>query len=263
MDYLTFIPSLADGIEEYKTLVSSIKNHRLPAAVTGLASIHKNHFTAALCRTLGRKILYIASDEAEAVRLCDDLAKMDLRAYFCPSRDIELRPLEGRSHDYEHSRIETLSRLIKEEFDVAVVCADGASQLIIPPEELQERMVTIRAGAEISVDACVTALASAGYERCDMVEGTGQFSLRGGILDFFPPDAPHPVRADFWGDTVDVFNYFDIDTHENGENKRILINLYLPYIDFINYLVLLCLLMFLLFYNWRKPCIKEDLYGEK
>ena len=217
MDHLTFIPSLADGIEEYKTLVSSIKNHRLPAAVTGLASIHKNHFTAALCRTLGRKILYIASDEAEAVRLCDDLAKMGLRAYFCPSRDIELRPLEGRSHDYEHSRIETLSRLIKEEFDVAVVCADGASQLTIPPEELQERMVTIRAGAEISVDACVTALSAAGYERSDMVEGTGQFSLRGGILDFFPPDAPHPVRADFWGDTVDVLNYFDIDTQRSIE----------------------------------------------
>ena len=55
MNDLGFIPSLADSIEEYKTLVNSIKNHRLPAAVTGLAGIHKNHFTAALSRTLGRK----------------------------------------------------------------------------------------------------------------------------------------------------------------------------------------------------------------
>ena len=217
MNNLSFVPSLADAIEEYKSLLNSIKNHRLPAAVTGLAGIHKNHFTAALGRSLGRKILYIASDEAEAVRLCDDLSKMGLRAYFCPARDIELRPIAGRSHEYERSRIETLSRIIKEEFDVAVVCADGASQLTIPPEELQERMLTISSGSEVSVDSCVAALSAAGYERCDMVEGAGQFSLRGGILDFYPPDSPHPVRADFWGDTVDTLQYFDIDTQRSIE----------------------------------------------
>ncbi len=217
MDSLEFIPSVLDGLEEYKTLIQSIKAHRLPAAVTGLASIHKNQFAAAMCRTLGKKILYIAADEAEAIRTCSDLTTMGLRAYFCPARDIELRPLEGRSHEYEHNRIETLSHIIKEEFDVAVVCADGASQLTIPPEELQERMVTMEAGAEVAVSDCVNALTAAGYERSDMVDGTGQFSLRGGILDFFPPDAPHPVRADFWGDTIDTINYFDLDTQRSIE----------------------------------------------
>ena len=81
MSNLAFIPYLAKSLEEYRTLVNSINHHRLPAAVTGLAGIHKNHFTAALGRTLGRKILYIASDEAEAVRLCDDLTKMGRRAF--------------------------------------------------------------------------------------------------------------------------------------------------------------------------------------
>ena len=217
MEHLGFIPYFADSLQEYQSLVNAVRTHRLPAGVTGLASIHKIHFTAALSRTLGKKLLYIASDEAEASRLCDDLTKMGLRAYFCPARDIELRSMEGRSHDYEHSRIETLSHIIKEEFDVAVVCADGASQLTIPPEELQERMLTIESGGEVSVDSCVNALAAAGYERCDMVEGTGQFSLRGGILDFFPPDSPHPVRADFWGDTVDSLNYFDLDSQRSIE----------------------------------------------
>ena len=217
MNNLSFVPSIAESMEEYKSLVNSIKNHRLPAAVTGLAAIHKNHFTAALSSTLKRKILFIAADESEAVRLCDDLGKMGLRACFCPARDIELRPLAGRSHEYERSRIETLSRIVKEEFDVAVVCADGASQLTVPPEELQERMITIAAGSEVPVDSCVNALSAAGYERCDMVEGAGQFSLRGGILDFYPPDSPHPVRADFWGDTVDTLQYFDIDTQRSME----------------------------------------------
>lgn len=218
METLAFLPSLLDGLEEYKTLVNHIKHHRLPAAVTGLAAIHKNQFTAALSHSLGRKILYIAADEAEAVRTCEDLSKMGLRACFCPARDIELRPLEGRSHEFEHSRIEALSLMIKEAFDVAVVCADGAAQLTVPPEELQERMLTIADGAELSVEACVNSLAAAGYERSEMVEGAGQYSLRGGILDFFPPDAPHPVRADFWGDTVDSLHYFDIESQRSMES---------------------------------------------
>ena len=98
-----------------------------------------------------------------------------------------------------------------------MVCADGASQFTIPPEELQERMITISSGSEISVDSCVTALSAAGYERCDMVETAGQFSLRGGILDFYPPDSPNPIRADFWGDTVDTLQYFDIETQRSIE----------------------------------------------
>ncbi|MBQ4397134.1 MAG: transcription-repair coupling factor [Clostridia bacterium] len=217
METLDFIPALLDGLEEYRTLVNHIRKHRLPAAVTGLASIHKNQFAAALCRSLERKLLYLAADEAEAVRTCEDLEKMGLRACFCPARDIELRPLEGRSHEYEHSRIEALSRMVKEDFDVAVVCADGAAQLTIPPEQLRERMITLSAGAELSPQTCVNALAAAGYQRCEMVEGAGQFSLRGGILDFFPPDAAHPIRAEFWGDTVDTIRSFDIDTQRSLE----------------------------------------------
>ena len=107
--------------------------------------------------------------------------------------------------------------MVKEDFDVAVVCADGAAQLTIPPEQLRERMITLSAGAELSPQTCVNALAAAGYQRCEMVEGAGQFSLRGGILDFFPPDAAHPIRAEFWGDTVDTIRSFDIDTQRSLE----------------------------------------------
>ena len=51
-----------------------------------------------------------------------------------------------------------------------------------------------------------------GYERFDAVDGNGQFSLRGGILDFFMPDAEHPIRAEFWGDEISDLSYFDIET---------------------------------------------------
>ena len=56
------------------------------------------------------------------------------------------------------------------------------------------------------------ALTLLGYERFDAVEGSGQFSLRGGILDFFMPDSDYPVRCEFWGDEITDLSYFDIET---------------------------------------------------
>ncbi|CUP59600.1 Transcription-repair-coupling factor [Flavonifractor plautii] len=61
-------------------------------------------------------------------------------------------------------------------------------------------------------------LAAAGYTRCEQVEGVGQFALRGGILDFFSPAHPKPVRVEFFGDEIDAMGLFDPDTQRRIEN---------------------------------------------
>ena len=53
-------------------------------------------------------------------------------------------------------------------------------------------------------------LVSAGYERCDQIEGPGQFSVRGGIIDVYPADCPSPVRLELWGDTLDTLSLIHI-----------------------------------------------------
>lgn len=61
------------------------------------------------------------------------------------------------------------------------------------------------------------ALSAAGYERCQQIEGAGQFAVRGGIVDVFPADSPAPVRMELWGDTVDTLSYFDLLTQRRTE----------------------------------------------
>ena len=65
---------------------------------------------------------------------------------------------------------------------------------------------------EIPLEKAVRSLTLLGYERFDAVDGNGQFSLRGGILDFFMPDSDYPVRAEFWGDEITDLSYFDLET---------------------------------------------------
>ncbi len=70
--------------------------------------------------------------------------------------------------------------------------------------------VTLVAGDEQALDDVVTALVDAAYTRTDMVERRGEFAVRGGILDVFPPTQDHPLRVEFWGDTVEEVRWFSV-----------------------------------------------------
>jgi transcription-repair coupling factor (superfamily II helicase) len=70
--------------------------------------------------------------------------------------------------------------------------------------------VSLRAGDEIELDDVVARLAAAAYRRVDLVERRGEFAVRGGIVDVFPPISEHPLRVEFWGDTVEEVRSFSV-----------------------------------------------------
>ncbi|MDQ5840093.1 MAG: transcription-repair coupling factor, partial [Chloroflexota bacterium] len=70
--------------------------------------------------------------------------------------------------------------------------------------------VALRAGDEMPLERAVDALAAAAYARTDLVERRGEFAVRGGILDVFPPTEQHPLRIEFWGDTVEEIRWFKV-----------------------------------------------------
>ena len=142
---------------------------------------------------------------------------MGMRSYFYPERDFNFRDIQSASREYEHARLKVLLKLIDGECDVVVSCIDAASQFTVPKEFLRDCVLTLKEGLEISIEKAVRTLTLLGYERFDAVEGSGQFSVRGGILDFFMPDAENPVRAEFWGDEITDLSFFDIDTQRRGE----------------------------------------------
>ena len=78
--------------------------------------------------------------------------------------------------------------------------------------------VMLRPGAEVAMEDAVRRLAAAGYARVDMVDKRGQFAVRGGILDVFPPTEEHPLRVEYWGDTVEEVRWFTVaDQRSLGE----------------------------------------------
>ena len=70
--------------------------------------------------------------------------------------------------------------------------------------------VQLQAGDEAPFDDVVRDLAGLAYTRVDMVERRGEFAVRGGIVDVFPPTEDHPIRVEFWGDTVEEVRFFAV-----------------------------------------------------
>ena len=123
-----------------------------------------------------------------------------------------LADAEAASREYEHKRIFALNALLNKSCRAVICSASAAAQLTIPPEELKKRTVMLSGEDEVSLDDLVSRLIAAGYSRADMIEGAGQFSVRGGIVDVFPPSSAAPYRIELWGDSIDNMAEFDIET---------------------------------------------------
>ena len=208
---------IAKSVPEFRSLATGIHKGRLPIGATGLSYIHKAHVISSLCSGFKRHALVLVPDEAQATRMVSDLTSFGMDAYLYPARDFSFRIGETVSREYEHSRLNVLDKMLTGDYDAVVLSAEAAMQLTIPPQVLMSNSMSISQGEDHDIEVLTSFLISSGYARCDQIDGPGQFSVRGGILDFFPPDAKYPCRVEFWGDTVDSVFSFDLDSQRRTE----------------------------------------------
>ena len=197
---------------EFKKILSCIKLGIRPISITGVSTIHKSSIIHSVCKENLKKALIITADELEAQTMCKDLCEMGTKAIFFPYRDFCFRNVEGKSKEYELKRISVLKSIVDGDFDAVITCCDAALQSVIPKFKLKESIFKLKSSMEISTSQLAEKLLRCGYERSEQVEGIGQFSVRGGIFDIFPPKSPSPIRLEFFGDEIDTMSYFNIET---------------------------------------------------
>ena len=209
---------IAKSVPEFMSLANTVLKNRLPAGVTGLSHIHKAHIIASMCMCLRRRAIVIVPDEAQATRLIRDMEGFGIKAVLFPARDFSFRTLETVSREYEYARLKTLDKMLSGDFDAAVLSAEAATQLTVPPARLMNSSFSVACGEDYDIEELSLSLINCGYTRSEQVDGQGQFAIRGGILDFYPPDANQPCRVEFWGDTVDSISMFDLETQRRTEH---------------------------------------------
>ncbi len=204
-------------VPELSRIVQAVEKTRLPMGVTGLLPVHKAHVISSLCAETGRCALALTPDEAQAGRLVRDLVGFGCRALLYPARDYAFRPAELQSREYEHLRLGVLEQIASGGVDVVVASGEAACQFTIPAAQFRAACFTLRAGEEYPLETLLQRLVACGYVRASQVDGAGQFALRGGVLDLFPPALRQPLRMEFWGDTIDSLSAFDIETQRRTD----------------------------------------------
>jgi len=215
MDQLT---GIVKQIPEFRALLGAIDNGACPAAVSGLSPVHRAHFAAGLRQETGRSVAVVCADEDEAQRMARDLAAFTGEEVpVLTAREFTFHNAAVVSRQWEHRRLSILRALAAGECPVLVCTVEALLQRTMPRTLLTQAGQTIHMEGSYDLADLADTLSAAGYTRCEQVEGVGQFALRGGILDFFSPAHPRPVRVEFFGDQVDSMGLFDPATQRRVE----------------------------------------------
>ncbi len=220
---------------EYRHLLHTIKTLRrdnpLPVVAAGLSEGAADALTVSLVEDLKSAgfgcALIFCSEEKECTRCLSVLGSAGIRAAAFPSRDLTLYNLTA-SHEFEHERLKVLSGLAGGIFDAVVTTPDAALGYTMPAERLKAAEISVNADESLDVTGLTRLLVSAGYVRVELAEVPGQFALRGGIIDIYPPYAEYscgdttkygsrPVRIELFGDEVDRIGIFDPESQRFTE----------------------------------------------
>ena len=203
--------------------VADARNKRVRALDLTAPEALRPLLVAALARGAERPALLITSTYREAESAAAALSSLlgdEAVAYYPAWETLPHERLSPRS-DTVGRRLEVLRRLSGNDVLPApqVIVAPVRSALQPQVRGLGDLLpVRLRTGAEHDLDEVARALVNAAYIRVDLVERRGEFAVRGGILDVFPPTEEHPVRVDFFGDEVDEIRSFAVaDQRSFGE----------------------------------------------
>ena len=172
---------------------------------------------ASLVRHLDAPVLAVAARGEEAEQLARDVHAFLGRegAEVFPGWEVLPGEPMAPSTDTMGRRLHALARLEAGHKFVVVTTAQGVTQLVAPPGGLE--LLEIRQGTTLDLDDVSGRLVNMGYERNYIVERRGEFAIRGGILDVFPPSSDRPVRAELWGDEVSSLRQFALASQRSRD----------------------------------------------
>lgn len=211
---------MLDKSPEFHQLQDSISRGSI-AAISGLSQITRSHYLAALHASCARPSVMICQDEMAASRLQEELESfLGVQIPILPERELTFVEASGVSRQWEQKRLKLLYDLAAGKLPLVISSAQALSLRTMPREVLFSASIRLRVGASFSPENLAEKLTQAGYARTSLVEGAGQFALRGGILDVYSPGEKQPVRCEFFGDELDAMGFFDPTTQRRTENTE-------------------------------------------
>lgn len=191
-----------------------------PIAISGLVDVEKLHVLAGILNETKRPMVLVTYNEIQARKLYQDLKKLIKQTYFFPKKEITSYDYVAQSKEIEYKRIDVLNKMYlakqQKEPIIIVTTIEAVMQKMIAKDTLYQNVIDFEVGKTYLLDEIKEKLVGLGYERSDLIENKGQFSIRGGIVDVGLSEKIG-VRIEFWGDEVDSIRFFQISSQRSTE----------------------------------------------
>ena len=203
--------------EALKEASSSYENGKI-YGVYGLGGSAKSAYAAhVLAKTDKNAVIVVPTTEQVNGWLTDlQYFSPHLRVYTYPLVQHTVFTTTTKSLELAAKQMEALTALRGSRQAVVVATAEEAAQFVTAPQKIDDAVLSFKVGEDYERESILSGLVSGGYERSDLVDRRGLFSVRGDIIDLYPLNEKEPIRLEFFGDTLENIRYFNEQTQKSS-----------------------------------------------
>ena len=201
-------------LAEYTDMKQDLDQGKGPVQVSGVTDSQKVHVMHELSKDNPWRLV-VTYDDTRAKEIFDDFSYFEPNTWLYPARDLLFYSSDIHGNLLTRQRMQVFKHLLEDEGGVVVTTVDGLMDHLLPLSMIKESCLNIMVGQTLDMEEIKHLLTGMGYERMGQVDGMGQFSVRGGILDVFPLTEEVPVRIELWGDEVDSIRSFDAESQRS------------------------------------------------
>ena len=208
------------NVKKYNDYLFNVNKGTNPIMLSGLTDSGKVHLAYSTKFYSNKPICIITYNEIQAKKLMKDMEffKDDIR--FFRKRDITSFDYIAESKDNLYDRIEILNDINNNKRPLIITTIEAVMQKMVSKTSLYKNIINIKKGTTIKLDELKEKLVLLGYERYELIEGKGQFSVRGGIIDISSNTKNEGIRIELWGDEVDSIRRFNTLTQRSIEEVK-------------------------------------------
>lgn len=201
----------------FNEIISSIKNKKYPISINGLSDSGKSYGIYGVFEKIDSSMVILTHSDMEAKNIYEDLSFYINDIYYFPAKEVVFYNIDAISGDLRWARLKVIKEMMKDSKKIIVTSIDSLTSVYTPIALFEEYNFELKVDDEVDFKALSQKLLECGYERVEAVEGKGEFSLRGGILDVFPPTTTYPYRIELFGDTIDSIRTFNTESQRSIE----------------------------------------------
>lgn len=201
----------------FNEIISSIKNKKYPISINGLSDSGKSYGIYGIFEKIDSSMVILTHSDMEAKNIYEDLSFYTNDIYYFPAKEVVFYNIDAISGDLRWARLKVIKEMMKDSKKIIVTSIDSLTSVYTPRALFEEYNFELKVDDEVDFKVLSQKLLECGYERVEAVEGKGEFSLRGGILDVFPPTTTYPYRIELFGDTIDSIRTFNTESQRSIE----------------------------------------------